>query len=45
MIERRIWLALAAVLAVGGVIQLPWAPSRFGGIFFLALAIGCAGEC
>src|SRR5699024_11254287 len=44
MIERRIWLALAAVLAAGGVIQLPWAPSRFGGVFFLALAVGCAGE-
>ena len=44
MIERRIWLALAAVLAVGGAIQLPWAPSRFGGVFFLALAVGCAGE-
>ena len=44
MIERRIWLAVAAVLGAGGVIQLPWAPSRFGGIFFLALAIGCAGE-
>ena len=44
MIERRIWLALAAVCAVGGVIQLPWAPSRFGGVFLLALAVGCAGE-
>ena len=44
MIERRIWLALAAVFAVGGVIQLPWAPSRFGGVFFLVLAVGCAGE-
>ena len=44
MIERRIWLALAAVLAVSGVIQLPWAPSRLGGVFFLALAVGCAGE-
>lgn len=44
MIERRIWLALAAVCAAGGVIQLPWAPSRFGGVFLLALAVGCAGE-
>ena len=44
MIERRIWLALAAVLAAGGVVHLPWAPSRFGGVFFLALAVGCAGE-
>lgn len=44
MTERKIWLALAAVFAVGGVIQLPWAPSRFGGVFFLVLAVGCAGE-
>nr|WP_297171934.1 YdcF family protein [uncultured Agathobaculum sp.] len=44
MIERRAWLALAAVCALGGVIQLPWAPSRFGGVFLLALAVGCAGE-
>ena len=44
MIERRIWLALAAVCAAGGVIQLPWAPSRFGGVFLLALSVGCAGE-
>lgn len=43
MIERKIWLTLAAVFAVGGVIQLPWAPSRFGAAFFLALAVGCAG--
>lgn len=44
MTERKIWLALAAAFAAGGVIQLPWAPSRFGGVFFLALAVGCAGE-
>ena len=44
MIERKFWIALAAVCAAGGVIQLPWAPSRFGGIFFLVLAVGCAGE-
>ena len=44
MIERKFWIALAAVCAAVGVIQLPWAPSRFGGIFFLALAVGCAGE-
>lgn len=43
MIERRFWLALAALFAVGGVVQLPWAPSRFGAVFFLALAVGCAG--
>ena len=44
MTERKIWLALAAAFAAGGVILLPWAPSRFGGVFFLALAAGCAGE-
>ena len=43
MIERRFWLALAALFAVGGVVQLPWAPSRFGAAFFLVLAVGCAG--
>lgn len=43
MIERRFWLALAALFAVGGVVQLPWAPSRFGAVFFLALAVCCAG--
>lgn len=43
MIERRFWLALAALFAVGGVVQLPWAPSRFGAVFFLALAVGCVG--
>ena len=35
MSERKIWLALAAVFAAGGVVQLPWAPSRFGGVFSL----------
>lgn len=44
MIERRIWLGMAVFFAFFGVIQLPWAPSRFGGLFFLVLAIGCAGE-
>ena len=44
MTERKFWIALAAVCAAGGVIQLPWAPSRFGGIFFLVLAVCCAGE-
>ena len=43
MTERKFWLALAALFAVGGIIQLPWAPSRFGAAFFLALAAGCAG--
>lgn len=43
MSERKFWIVLAAVFAAGGVIQLPWAPSRFGAAFFLALAVGCAG--
>ena len=43
MTERKFWLALAALFAVGGVIQVPWAPSRFGAVFFFALAVGCAG--
>lgn len=43
MTERKFWLALAAVFAMGGVVQLPWPPSRFGAAFFLALAAGCAG--
>lgn len=43
MTERRFWRALAVLFAVGGVIQLPWAPARFGAVFFLALAAGCTG--
>lgn len=43
MTERKFWLALAALFAVGGVVQLPWPPSRFGAAFFLAIAVGCAG--
>ncbi|MDO5142392.1 MAG: YdcF family protein [Eubacteriales bacterium] len=44
MTAHRGWLVLAVVCAVLGVVQLPWAPSRFGGVFLLALAVGCAGE-
>lgn len=44
MIERKIWCAMAAFFAFLGVIQLPWSPSRFGGLFFLILALGCIGE-
>ena len=44
MTERKIWLALAVLFAASGAVQLPWAPSRFGGVFFAALAVGCAGE-
>lgn len=35
---------LSALCAVAGAVQLFWQPSRFGGVFFLVLAIGCAGE-
>ena len=44
MKEKRVWIGLAVLFAVVGVPQLFWKPSRFGGIFLLALAIGCMGE-
>ena len=44
MKEKRVWIGLAVLFAVIGVPQLFWKPSRFGGIFLLALAIGCMGE-
>ena len=44
MKEKRVWIGLAVLFAVIGVPQLFWKPSRFGGIFLLALAIGCTGE-
>ncbi|MDO4270975.1 MAG: YdcF family protein [Eubacteriales bacterium] len=44
MKERKFWLALALPCAALGLAQLPFRPSRFGGVFFLALALGCAGE-
>lgn len=44
MTERRFWVVLALIFAVLGVIQLPFTPARFGGIFFLALCIGCTGQ-
>ena len=44
MTERKIWFALAGIAAVLGAVQFPWPPSRFGGVFFLVLAAGCAGE-
>lgn len=44
MSERRLWLGLALLSTVLGAVQLPWAPARFGGVFLLALAAGCAGE-
>ena len=44
MKEKRVWIGLAVLFAIIGVPQLFWKPSRFGGIFLLALAIGCMGE-
>lgn len=44
MKEKRVWIGLAMLFAVIGVPQLFWKPSRFGGVFLLALAIGCMGE-
>lgn len=44
MKKYRFWSVLAVICAIIGVVQLPWDPSRFGGVFFLALAVGCAGE-
>ena len=44
MKEKRVWIGLAVLFAVIGVPQLFWKPSRFSGIFLLALAIGCMGE-
>lgn len=44
MKERRFFLVLAALSAALGLAQLPFPPARFGGVFFLVLAAGCAGE-
>ena len=44
MKEKRVWIGLAVLFAIIGAPQLFWKPSRFGGIFLLALAIGCMGE-
>ena len=38
------WIGLAVLFAVCGAPQLFWKPSRFGGIFLIALAAGCTGE-
>ena len=38
MKEKRVWIGLATLFAVIGVPQLFWKPSRFGGVFLLALA-------
>ena len=44
MKKYRVWIGLAVLCVIVGVPQLFWKPSRFGGIFLLALAIGCMGE-
>ncbi len=44
MREQKFWLALSGACAVLGVLQLPFAPSRFGGIFFILLCACCALE-
>ena len=44
MKEKKVWIGLATLFAVIGVPQLFWKPSRFGGIFLLALAVCCLGE-
>ena len=40
MKKYRVWIGLAVLCVIVGVPQLFWKPSRFGGIFLLALAIG-----
>lgn len=42
--EYKIWRTLAVLFAVSALACLVWPPTRFGTIFFGALAIGCAGE-
>ena len=44
MKKYRVWIGLAVLCAVCGAPQLFWKPSRFGGIFLIALAVGCTGE-
>lgn len=44
MKEQRFWLTLAEVCGVLFIVQFPFIPSRFGGIFFLLLGLGCLGE-
>ncbi len=44
MKEERFWLTLAEVCGALAVVQLPFTPSRFGGLFFVLLGVGCAGE-
>lgn len=42
--ELKFWKWLAILCAIAAAPQLCWAPARFGGIFFGALAIGSGGE-
>ena len=44
MKKYRVWIGLAVLCVIVGVPQLFWKPSRFGGIFLIALAVGCTGE-
>ena len=44
MKKYRVWIRLAVLCVIVGVPQLFWKPSRFGGIFLIALAVGCTGE-
>lgn len=44
MKELHFWLDLAIVSFALALVQLPFVPSRFGAVFFLALGIGCTGE-
>lgn len=41
---KGIWFWLSAAFGVLAVLCLPWAPTRFGTLFFGALALGCACE-
>ena len=45
MKEKRVWIGLAVLFAIIGVPQLFWKPSRFGGLFLLALAIRRMADC
>lgn len=41
---RSIWVWLSVLLGVAALLCLPWPPTRFGTLFFGAIAIGCACE-
>lgn len=44
MNNRKFWLFLTIVSTFCALVQLPFPPTRFGGIFALILAAGCGGE-